>query len=211
MPNNSTSSALERQPRLIRNIAASLSPIASATCEARGLPEEQAEPDDAATPSRSSAIANVCAAIPGAEKALVLGRRGALIPRNRASRQYRRDPPLGVVPKSGEPAGLVQLASRGLESGRETNRRRDIFGPGAATAFLPAATQDRLIYMETLPGEGQSPGADRPAELMRGKQQNIRAQCRECCIATPHRLGRVADQQPASRVDQRSPPRRRAE
>ena len=68
--------------------------------------------------------------------------------------QYRRDPPLGVVPKSGEPARLVRLASRGLESGRETNRRRDIFGPGAATAFLPAAPQDRVIYMETLPGEG---------------------------------------------------------
>ena len=59
MPNNSTSSALERQPRLIRNIAASFNPIAVATCEARGLPEEQAEPEDAATPSKSSAIANV--------------------------------------------------------------------------------------------------------------------------------------------------------
>ncbi len=69
-------------------------------------------------------------------------------------RQYRRDPPLGVVPKPGEPAGLVRLAGRGLESGRETNRRRDIFGPGAATTFLAAAPQDRVIYMETLPGEG---------------------------------------------------------
>ena len=78
--------ALEDQPRLIRNVAASFKPHRFQRHARRAtLPEEQAEPDDAATPSRSSAIARVCAAIPGAAKALVLGRRGALIPRNRAS------------------------------------------------------------------------------------------------------------------------------
>ena len=84
MPNNSTSFALEDQPKLILSIAVSSNPIAASTCEGRTFPDEQAEPDEIATPSRSSAITAVWGSRPGDRKALVLARRSTPRPKNRA-------------------------------------------------------------------------------------------------------------------------------
>ena len=59
---------------------------------------------------------------------------------------------------------LVKLAPTGFNS-----------QPGRYVFVRSAAAKDRLAYMEIAPRKGQSPGAGGSAELMRGKQQNIRA------------------------------------
>src|SRR3712207_8026562 len=53
------------------------SPMASSTCDRLTFPDEQAEPEDRATPARSKAINAVSALRPGMAKAKVLGNRSA--------------------------------------------------------------------------------------------------------------------------------------
>ena len=83
-----TSSKVEFHPKLTRMApaaSAGSTPMASSTCERRTLPEEQAEPDDTATPARSKAISAVSALRPGTAKAQVLGSREAPEPKTTAS------------------------------------------------------------------------------------------------------------------------------
>src|SRR3954452_4252754 len=47
--------------------------MAASTCEAATLPEEQAEPEETAIPSRSSAIRAVSAFMPGTANSVVFG------------------------------------------------------------------------------------------------------------------------------------------
>ncbi len=55
--------------------------MAPRTWEAETLPDEQADPEDTATPARSSAITAVSALTPGTEKADVLGSRATFAPK----------------------------------------------------------------------------------------------------------------------------------
>src|SRR5271170_5224717 len=86
--NSSMSASRDAHPRLSRIAPAARSgaiAIAVRTCERAIFPDEQAEPDDAATPARSRRISSVAAAIPGTAKHIVLGRRGAPAPNTTAS------------------------------------------------------------------------------------------------------------------------------
>ena len=56
---------------------AGATPMAASTCEGATLPDEQAEPDDTATPSRSKAMIAVSAYMPSAVNSVVLGTRSA--------------------------------------------------------------------------------------------------------------------------------------
>src|SRR5271170_3290282 len=81
--NRSTSLSVDPHPRLnlIAPAASSgATPIAASTCERATLPDEHAEPDDAATPARSSRISSVAAATPGTAKQVVFANRGAPAP-----------------------------------------------------------------------------------------------------------------------------------
>src|SRR6185437_14266837 len=87
-PNASTSASPDAQPRLIRiapAASAGATPIAANTFDGPTLPDEQAEPEEAAIPSRSSRISSVAAASPGMAKASVLGSRAAAAPNTTAS------------------------------------------------------------------------------------------------------------------------------
>src|SRR5215211_1948904 len=80
----STSSSLVENPRLTRIAPAPRrgpTPMAVSTCEAATLPDEQADPDDTATPARSRAISAVSALTPGTAKKVVLGNRSTPAPK----------------------------------------------------------------------------------------------------------------------------------
>src|SRR5262249_27594918 len=70
----STSSSVVENPKLTRiapRARPESTPMAESTCEAATLPDEQAAPEDTATPARSSAIRAVSARMPGTAKAVV--------------------------------------------------------------------------------------------------------------------------------------------
>src|SRR5664279_3500131 len=76
--------SLVDQPKLTRTAPCARegsTPMAARTCEACTLPDEQAEPEDTATPLRSKEIIAVSAFMPGTAKSVVLGKRGAPCPK----------------------------------------------------------------------------------------------------------------------------------
>src|SRR5262249_5760348 len=80
----STSDSVVVRPKLTRTAARARSgatPIAASTCDGWTLPEEQAAPDDTATPPKSKAITAVSAFVPASAKRIVLGRRSAPLPK----------------------------------------------------------------------------------------------------------------------------------
>src|ERR1700735_1710792 len=82
--NRSTSSSVVVHPTLTRKAAwvkGGAKPIPSSTWEAWTFPDEQAAPEDTATPSRSSDIIAVSALTPGTANIVVFGSRGASAPK----------------------------------------------------------------------------------------------------------------------------------
>ena len=66
----------------LRHVRASgATPMAARTCEGATFPDEQAAPEDTATPSRSKAMTAVSAFMPGTENSVVLGSRAASAPK----------------------------------------------------------------------------------------------------------------------------------
>ena len=82
-------------------------PIAASTWLGATLPDEQAEPDETATPSRSSAITSVSAAIPSTPTQSVCGSRGAPAPKTVAA---GRSPAIAAASASRQPAQPSALA-----------------------------------------------------------------------------------------------------
>src|SRR5262247_2450493 len=81
--NLSTSDSVVLRPRLTRTAPRANSgatPMAASTCDGATLPDEQAAPDDTATPSRSKAITAVSAFRPGTLKRVVFGSRADAAP-----------------------------------------------------------------------------------------------------------------------------------
>src|SRR5262245_56850093 len=82
-------------PRLSRTApctSGAETPMAASTWEGCTLPEEQAAPDDTATPSRSKAMTAVSALRPGAVKRVVFGSRSTAEPKTTTSELARRRP-----------------------------------------------------------------------------------------------------------------------
>src|ERR1700732_4713953 len=93
LANRSTSASVDDQPRLKRMAPPASSgrtPIAASTCDGATLPDEQAEPELTAIPTRSSAIISVAASTPGTAKQTVLGSRGAVSAKTTASAATER-------------------------------------------------------------------------------------------------------------------------
>src|SRR5271169_5758384 len=82
--NISTSALVVVQPRLTRmapRVSAGETPMAASTWHGCTFPDEQAAPDDTATPSRSKAMTAVSAFMPSTENKVVFGTRVAAVPK----------------------------------------------------------------------------------------------------------------------------------
>ena len=144
--------SLDAQPRLTRiapAASAGATPIAASTWLGPTLPDEQAEPDDTATPSRSSRISSVAAARPGTAKASVLGSRGAAAPNttasgaapatvaSQASRKRRQPRRLVLQPRREPPAP----PRRSPPAQRRFRCRRDARAPARRRAAAASRSQ----------------------------------------------------------------------
>ena len=128
-------------------------PWRPAHARAATLPDEQAAPDDTATPSRSKAITAVSAFRPGTANSVVLGSRGAVGAEDDDRRRDGLEPGFEPVAQavwrhagaagrcsSSRPAGRGDASARRAEAGD----RRDILGAGARAALLAAALDQRV-------------------------------------------------------------------
>ena len=175
--------------------------MASSTWLRATLPEEQAEPELTATPSRSSAISAVSAVMPGTAKQLVFGRRSGALAEHHGvgadGAQPRLQPLLQTSGLGGECVGLVPLPRQRRRQNRRCRRRSRCPSAGAAPA------RRRGSAARAAPVADQHHGADtlRSAELVARQDQHI----------GPDRIG-VARQRgrPAGRHRTPAPHRRRA-
>ena len=118
--------------------------MAASTCEGATLPDEQAAPDDTATPSRSKPISRVSAFAPGIATSVVLGMRSASAPKMTVcgvAREPGFEPPAQRrhVPRFGS-----QIRLHGGGGSAETRDGGDVLGAGARAPLLPAAADQRL-------------------------------------------------------------------
>ena len=136
--NRSMSVPVVFQPMLIRNAhraRSSLTPIAVRTCETDTFPDEQADPDETDTRSRSKAISAVSAEIPGTAKQLVFASRSASSPKIIVDGQMRAQ--ARFQPGSSTPAGGAYLTVSSSASRAATPQTRLI----AATFSVPPRRQ----------------------------------------------------------------------
>ena len=119
--------------------------MAASTCEGVTLPEEQAEPDDSATPSTSKAATMVSAERPGRAKAIVLPTRAASLSEYGDFRRNFQHAGLQYVAQLRKPPGLGNARKLGLRrGGAKACDGGDIFGAAPKTPFLSATTNKRL-------------------------------------------------------------------
>ncbi len=116
--------------------------MASSTWDGCTLPEEQAEPEETAIPSRSKPITAVSALRPGAVNSVVFGSRGDV---GRKHHDVRRSPQASFQPVA-QSLDAARASARGCHrgprGGAETGDARDIFGsrpPARAPARRRAA------------------------------------------------------------------------
>ena len=113
------------------------------------MPDEQAEPDDTATPSRSKAMTAVSAFRPGTANRVVLGSRSAL--RAEDHDLGRRRPEARFEPVAQRRHARASAASsRARRRGRraEAGNAGHILGSRPQPALLPAAPDQRLGDMD---------------------------------------------------------------
>ena len=139
-------------------------PIAASTCDFATLPDEQAEPEETAMPSRSKAISRVSANMPGWAKQVVLGSRSASLPKITAS--VKRF--LKMVPQGFD----IQMSF--LRHGGKAGNAGEILGAGAAAQFLAAAMNERIKRQAV--AHDKRAGAHWAAELVGGDGHQIDAE-----------------------------------
>ena len=132
--------------------------MARTTSENFMVPDEQAEPEDTATPSRSSAIRAVCALIPGTANCSVLGtRRGACLAENDGFRPDRR---AGPAPGAGAAPQALPFAldvAHGLRDRRaEAGDPDHVLGAAAPVALLAAAEAGAMRKCSSLARQNQA-------------------------------------------------------
>ncbi len=155
-------------------------PIAASTCDLRTLPDEQAEPDETATPARSSEISAVSAFTPSTAKQVVLGKRGTAAPKITGT---GAPIPLDIVSNSASSQsrsaktcplwrnGFVDFADCRAKSGN----RSDIFGAGAMIPLLATTSHQRQRHH---PGRCGASGAD----ALAGRRSCAKT---ESCVRVP--------------------------
>ena len=169
------SASVVDQPRLSRTAPCARSgptPMAASTWDGWTLPDEQAEPDDTAIPSRSKPITAVSAFSPGTVNSVVFGSRGT------SSREH--DHARGLLQAGLEPVAqalhAVGVAFQGGHGGprgsAKARNARDILGSGPAAQLLSAAAQQRLQPLHAL-GQHQRADALGTADLVRRQRHQI--------------------------------------
>ncbi len=164
-------------------------PIAASTCEGATLPDEQAEPEEAATPPRSSRISSVAASNPGAAKAQRVGqprravaeidrvRGGAARQKFAGDRERRRaaaasrQTPAAAAARGGAEARDRRRRSRCRRARRAPARRRAAAArqpasPGAPAISAPAPCGPPNLWAERMSASAPSASASsgsRPA------------------------------------------------
>ncbi len=122
------------------------------------MPDEQAEPDETATPSMSRDISKTCASIPEMAKVLVLGKpRRFGAEENRFGRDSRNLPLETVAPEASAAPSVRAIACRSLHRRGKAHDRGDILGPCPQTALLTAAAQHHVLYVIGAGGENKGP------------------------------------------------------
>ena len=136
--------------------------MAFTTSENFMVPEEQAEPEDTAIPSRSSAIKAVCALIPGTANCSVLAHAcGAASPKMIVSGQIVAQAGLETLAQAGKPPRLAVEVAHGLRHrGAEPGDADDILGSAAPVALL-AAAEAGAADMQPFAAEDQRADAHR--------------------------------------------------
>ena len=131
-------------------------PSPSSTCERRTLPDEQAEPDDSATPSRSKAISAVSALS-------ARNREGQRVrqPRGPGREDHRsgatglqRRPRLRRAARASRADSCHRALRRRSGRGAEAGDRRDVLGPGPPAPLLSAAAHEPVGH-STGPARGR--------------------------------------------------------
>ena len=191
------------QPRLIRTAPLASSgpaPMASKTCEGCTLPEEQAEPEETATPARSKPITAVSAFSPGTVNSVVFGRRGTVSEKMIAPGCLAQ-PAFQPVSQAFEASGLLHQAAHGSRYRRsEPGNSRYVLGSRPASPLLTTAAQQRLKPRQAL-GQHQRTDALGATDLVRRKRHQISIQYIDIKRYFSERLNRVDVQKTARFVD----------
>ena len=139
--------------------------MAARTCDGATLPDEQAAPDDTATPSRSKAMTAVSAFMPLTENSVVLGSRAASAPKNTAPGATALIPASSLSRSADMTGASERKAQPGGIGGRpEACDPGHILGAGAHAALL-AAAPDRSVQHQPV-AHDQRADALRPADLV---------------------------------------------
>ena len=202
-------------PRLKRSefcVRCAGKPIARSTCDGSSVPDEQAEPVDTATPSRSSAMSRLSASTRSKLMFVVFGTRGCARAVDRRARHARAECPL----RADRAARRRARASAAIFAGRERARRR----PGRrwpARSRCPragcaracrrsgsaACRVPRLIH--------SAPAPFGPSNLCAGQRQQVDAERAHVDRNLADRLHGVGVHQRAALVRDRARARRPAE
>ena len=138
------------------------------------VPDEQAEPDETATPSRSSAIRAVCALMPGTANCSVLAHpRRAFSPKMMVSGQIALQAAFQPLAQRRKPLPLALEVAHGLrDRGAEPGDADDILGAAAPVALL-AAAEAGAADVQPVAAEHQRADAHGTADLVRRHRQKI--------------------------------------
>ena len=174
--------------------------MACSTCDGWTLPDEQAEPEDTATPARSKPITAVSAFRPGTVNSVVFGSRGTLGSEHDDAGglpQAAFEP----VPQGFDANGVISKRGHGgLCGSAKAGNPGNVLGSCPAAPFLTAAAQQRLKSRQPL---GQNHGADPlgAADLVRRKRHQIGTYHIDIKRYFSERLDRIDMQQSAGGMD----------
>ena len=175
----STSASVLLAPRLKRielSVRACGRPIALSTCDGSSVPDEQADPDDTAMPSRSRPISSDSDSMRSKLMFVVFGTRGAAAPFRCRARHRREDAPSRAdraAPRRRAPSSRIFCRAQ-LGGRAEPDDAGHVLGAGAAIALLPAAGHER--QQPHALAQPQRADAFRSVELVRRDRQQIDAQ-----------------------------------
>ena len=168
------------------------------------MPDEQAAPDDTATPSRSKAMTAVSAFMPGAVNSVVFGSRSAPAPKIVALGEIVVQPGFEQVSQRQHVSGLgCALTASGGSGSAECGDAGDILGAGAQPPLLAAAANERIGQMNVVAASNERADALRPADFMGRQRQQIRAERSDVAIDASRRLHRIDMEQAAGRMHDR--------
>ena len=189
-------------PRLTRTAPRASScetPIAARTCDGWTLPEEQAAPEDTATPARSKAMTAVSAFTPGKANRVVFGNLSLPAPKITAAGERSPQTRFEFITQRGHARALcLQALAGGFGGNAEGNDAGYVLGPGAHPTLLAATLHQGVRPLCLAPD--QRSHALRGPELVARNRQKIGTENIDITSHSPSRLNSVHVQQTACLV-----------